>query len=44
MTKDEILNLIYFDPAGYGSIKQTYAEAKNKDKNTTIKDVKDFIN
>ena len=43
MTKDEILNFIYFDPAGYGSIKQTYDEAKKKDKSITIKDVKDFI-
>ena len=43
MTKDEILNFIYFDPAGYGSIKQTYEEAKKKDKTITIKDVKDFI-
>ena len=44
MTKDEILNFICFDPAGYGSIKQTYDEAKKKDKSITMKDVKDFIN
>ena len=43
MTKDEILNFIYFDPAGYGSIKQTYDEAKKKDKTITMKYVKDFI-
>ena len=43
MSKEEILNFIYFDPAGYGSIKQTYAEAKKKDKTITMKDVKDFI-
>jgi len=43
MTKDELLNFIYFDPAGYGSIKQTYDEAKKKDKTITMKDVKDFI-
>lgn len=43
MTKDEILKFIYFDPAGYGSIKQTYDEAKKKDKTITMKDVKDFI-
>ena len=41
MTKDELLNFIYFDPAGYGSIKQTYDEAKKK--TITMKDVKDFI-
>ncbi len=28
MTKDEISKFIYFDPAGYGSIRQTYDEAK----------------
>ena len=43
MTKDELLNFIYFHPAGYGSIKQTYDEAKKKDKTITMKDVKDFI-
>ena len=43
MTKDEILNFIYFDPAGFGSIKETYTEARKKDKSITMKDVKDFI-
>lgn len=43
MTKDEILNFVYFDPAGFGSIKETLAEARKKDRNITLKDVKDFI-
>jgi hypothetical protein len=43
MTKDEILKFIYFDPAGYGSVKETYADARKKDKSITMKDVKDFI-
>ena len=43
MTKDEILSFIYLDPAGYGSIKETYTEARKKDKSITMKDVKDFI-
>ena len=43
MSKDEILNFIYFDPAGFGSVKETYTEARKKDKSITIKDVKDFI-
>jgi len=43
MTKDEILSFIYLDPAGFGSIKQTYAEARKKDKSITMQDVKDFI-
>ena len=43
MSKEEILKFIYFDPSGYGSIKQTYEEAKKKDKTITMKDVKDFM-
>ena len=43
MSKEEILKFIYFDPTGYGSIKQTYEEAKKKDKTITMKDVKNFI-
>ena len=43
MTKDEILKFIYLDPAGFGSIKQTYTEARKKDKTITMRDVKDFI-
>jgi hypothetical protein len=43
MSKEEILNFIYFDTAGYGSRKQTYDEAKKKDKTITMKDVKYFI-
>ena len=43
MTKDELLSVKFFDAASYGSIKQTYDEAKKKDKSITMKDVKDFI-
>jgi len=43
MTKDEILNFIYFDPAGFGSMKETLMEARKKDKSITMKDVKEFI-
>ena len=30
-SKDDIIAEIYYDEAGYGSIKQTYTEAKQKD-------------
>ena len=43
MTKDEILSFIYLDPAGYGSVAETYKEARKKDKSITMQDVKEFI-
>jgi hypothetical protein len=43
MTKDEILSFIYLDPAGYGSVAETYKEARKKDKTITMQDVKEFI-
>ena len=42
-TKDEIISKIYYDEAGYGSIKQTYTEAKQKDKSITLDDVKKWM-
>ena len=39
-TKDEIISNIYNDPAGYGSINNTYNDAKAKDKSIKIDDVK----
>ena len=35
--KDEIINKIYYDRAGYGSIKRTHDAAKAKDKSISIK-------
>ena len=43
MTKDEILSFIYLDKSGYGSVAETYKEARKKDKTITMQDVKDFI-
>ena len=40
MTKDETISKIYYDEAGYGSVKQTYLEARQKDPKITHEDVK----
>ena len=42
-TKDEIISNIYNDPAGYGSINNTYNDAKAKDKSIKIDDVKTWF-
>ena len=42
-SKDDLISKIYFDPAGHGSIKQTYTEAKQKDKSITLDDVKKWM-
>lgn len=41
--KNDVISKIYFDKAGYGSIKTTFEDAKKKDKTITIEDVKDFF-
>ena len=38
--KDETISKIYNDLSGFGSIKQTFEEARNKDKPITMNDVK----
>ena len=40
MDKSDIINRVYFDPAGYGSMANTLADARKKDKSITIDDVK----
>ena len=42
-SKDDIIAKIYYDEAGYGSIKQTYNEARQKDKSITLDDVKKWM-
>ena len=37
---DEIINQIYYDPAGYGSITSTFKEAFKQDKTITLHTVK----
>ena len=39
MTNKEIISKIYHDPAGYGSVKQTYLEARAKDPSIPYADV-----
>ena len=39
-TKEEIISKIYNDLSGFGSIKQTFEEARKKDKTITLNDVK----
>ena len=41
--KNKIIAKIYFDPAGFGSIKQTFEEARKKDKSITLDDVREFF-
>ena len=43
MSKSEIINKIYHDPAGHGSMKTTYEDAKQKDKSITYVDVKQWF-
>ena len=41
--KAEIIRKVYTDPAGFGSVAETYRDAKKKDKNITYADVKQWI-
>ena len=41
--KDDIINSIYYDRSGYGSIATTYKDAKEKDKTITLNDVKEWF-
>jgi hypothetical protein len=43
MSKNEIISKKYHDPAGYGSIRDTYLEARQKDKSITYDDVKKWM-
>ena len=43
MTKDDVIAAIYYDAAGYGSIKQTYLEARAKDPSIKYEDVKKWL-
>jgi hypothetical protein len=41
--KDEIIKKIYFDPSGFGSIQNTYKEARQKDKTISLDYVKEWF-
>ena len=43
MNKNDIISKIYYDEAGYGSIKQTYLEARAKDSSIKYEDVKKWL-
>ena len=40
--KNDIINKIYFDKAGFGSKKQTLKDAREKDKSITMADIDIF--
>ena len=42
--KDKILNDIYYDQAGYGSVKRTYSEARLQSSKITLKYVQEWSN
>ena len=44
MSKDSIIAKIYNDPAGFGSMQTTLADARKIDKTITIDDVRDRYN
>ena len=41
--KDKVINDIYFEESGFGSIKTTYADARLKDKRITLKYVQEWF-
>ena len=43
MAKNDIISKIYYDEAGYGSVKQTYLEARQKDPSIKYDDVKKWL-
>ena len=40
---DGLLKKIYYDPAGFGTIQETYKDVKKKDATITINDVRDWF-
>jgi hypothetical protein len=42
-TKDDIIEKVYTDPAGFGSIQNTFNDAYKLDKSITLEDVKLWI-
>ena len=40
---DKLINKVYYDPAGYGSITSTFKEAFQKYKTITLNDVKQWF-
>ena len=42
-SKQDIIQQVYYDPAGFDGIKKTFEDAKKKDKTITLNDVKEFF-
>ena len=40
---NDIISSIYFDRAGFGSKKQTFKDAREKDKSITMADIDNFL-
>ena len=43
MKYDGLIKKIYFDPAGFGTVQETYKDAKKVDSSITVKDVGDWF-
>ena len=43
VNKDDIINKIYFDRSGFGSVATTYQDAKKKEPSITLNDVKEWF-
>ena len=42
-SKQDIIKQVYYDPAGFDGIKKTFEDARKKDKNITLDDIKTFF-
>ena len=43
VNKDDIINKIYFDRAGFGSIQTTYQDVKKKEPSIILNDIKEWF-
>ena len=41
--KEEIISKVYYDPGGYGSINETYKDAKEKDSSITLNNIRQWF-
>ena len=42
-SKQDIIQKVYYDPAGFSSMKTTLQDARTKDKTTILEDVRTFF-
>ena len=43
MKYDGLIKKIYYDPAGFGTVQETYKDVKKLDSSITVKDVRDWF-